>query len=727
MDIRTVELSVGGMTCASCSSRVERALSKIDGVSASVNYATGEAIATVPSTVADVTLVEAVERVGYTAVLQGQATERYGINAFQKRFYFSAVATIPVLLVSMIGPLQFNNWQWFVAVATFPVVTWVAWPLHRAALINARHRAVTMDTLVSVGILISYCWSLFMVLTNDGHSSMDAVSNWRAFFSSDMGGIYFEVAASVTTLVIFGKYLELRARAAATASLEELVRLNPQSALVVVDGVNVETPISAVQVGDTVFVPAGAQIPIDGQIITGSGHVNLAMVTGESLPDSVQVGDNVIGATVLIDGSLTIRVSATGSNTVLSGISRLVHQAQSQKASFTKLVDQVSAIFVPVVLGLALITTGTWLLSGHDFSRALTAGISVLVIACPCALGLATPTAVLVGTGHGARMGILIRGAHAIEASQKITEIYFDKTGTLTPGEMQVSDWHTIVDETEFWQIVASLEVHVVHPIAKSLLNFAESKGTQPSEATDVHAFAGKGVQGIVSGQPCTLGTPQWLGVPDGTLAQINDEYLAHGASVVIVYKDAQAIGIIALTDVAKPDAFSAVRTLESMGIRPIVISGDNETVVRAISNELGISEFHHDVRPEQKLEVITKAQTQGSVVAMVGDGVNDAAALAKAHLSLAMGTGADVATSSADIVLMRSGMTAVVDAIRLAQATMRTIKFNLMWAFGYNVAAIPLAMLGLLNPMIASAAMAFSSVFVVTNSLRLRKFKSVA
>ncbi|NBX71023.1 MAG: heavy metal translocating P-type ATPase [Actinobacteria bacterium] len=462
-------------------------------------------------------------------------------------------------------------------------------------------------------------------------------------------------------------------------------------------------------------------------LVAGAGHIDAALITGESQPISVAAGEKIIGGTVLIDGSLFAQVVATGQDTVLAAISRLVHQAQAGKAQVTKLVDRISAIFVPIVLGLAALTFVVWLATSHTFAQSIATGISVLVIACPCALGLATPTAILVGTGRGAQLGILFRGPASLESSEKLSTIFLDKTGTLTSGGMLVSEWTSLIPDAQFWSLVGSLEINTTHPVAQGLLRKVENLDLSIIPATNVHTFAGRGVQGEVSGKPCSIGSLNWLGLPDGTLSDRANEFVQQELSVVVVYQDARAIGVIGLRDEVEPEVVSAVTQLKAMQIDPIIISGDSKHNVERVANSLGITQFHSEISPERKLELVRTAIGNNQLVAMVGDGVNDAAALAAAHLSIAMGDGTDVAASAADIVLLRSNMQAAVDAIRLSRATMRTIKTNLIWAFGYNVAAIPLAMLGLLNPMLAAGAMAFSSVFVVTNSLRLRRFSALA
>ena len=726
MSARSVELSVGGMTCASCSRRVEKSLEKIAGVRASVNYATGVAFADVDPEISNEELIAAIEKTGYTASVSGKAVELYGVREFQIRLIFSALLTIPLMTISMMPTMQFSYWQWVCAALATPVATWGAWPFHRAAFLNLRHRAVTMDSLVSLGVLVSYLWSMWaLVFTSAGAIGMTMSAE---FFptrnQSTHPGLYFEVAAGVTTLVLLGKYLEHRAREQSQKTIENLASLNPKFALVLKDGEQINTAIEDVMVGDMIYVPAGSQIPVDAIVISGSGHVDNSLVTGESLPVPVTVGDDVIGATVLIDTALTIQAKAVGKDTVLSGISRLVHQAQTGKAEVTRLVDRVSEIFVPIVVALALLTAITWFAVTGDSGFAITTGIAVLVIACPCALGLATPTALLVGTGRGAQLGILIRGPHAIESSQKIDVIIMDKTGTLTDGRMSVVEVFSDIEPTELWQIVDALEASSTHPIATSLRTHARSFEFTKEIASSVQTIGGSGVQGVVAGKRCALGSAKWLAVPEGEFLQAANRFQDRGDSVVVVHRDDQAVAVIALADALDPSAIPALTHLQKLRITPIVASGDNEVAVKKVSEQLSIASYFANSSPAAKLELVTQSQNEGHFVAMIGDGINDAAALAKAHLSLAMGTGADVAASAADIVLLRSSMAAAVDAIELSRATMRTIKINLFWAFAYNVAAIPLAMLGLLGPVIAAAAMAFSSIFVVTNSLRLRSFK---
>ena len=720
-----IELSVGGMTCASCSRRVEKALTKIDGVSASVNYAIGSAVVESDQPVDSSLLIKAIENVGYSASLTEKAVQKFGAQEFKVRFIFSSLLTIPLMLIAMVPTLQFNYWQWVTAALATPVATWAAWPFHRASFLNLKHRAVTMDTLVSMGVTVSYLWSLYAVLfTHAGDANMKMTTSLFLSRDSTEVGIYFEVAAAVTTLVILGKFLEHRARNQSTKALEDLATLNPKSAILIRDGKQVQVAIEDVNVGDELYVQTGGQIPVDSVVVSGHGYVDKSLITGESMPVEVGAGDLVIGATVLLDGVLTLRARAVGKDTVLSSISRLVHNAQTGKAEVTRLVDRIAEVFVPLVIVLSILTGLFWLIVLDDSAMALTASIAVLVIACPCALGLATPTALLVGTGRGAGLGLLIRGAHAIESSRKIDHIFIDKTGTLTEGKMSVSEVINTISAQELWEIVDALEATSMHPVATSLRKHAHELGYRHDPAQQVHSVSGSGVQGLVDGQPCALGSINWLGVPEGELKTAADKFAAQGDGVVIVYRDAYAVAVIALSDQIAKTTKSAIEKLAELKIKPIVISGDHEVAVKKVCQQLGIKDYYANSSPEFKLEQVTKLQNEGHYVAMVGDGVNDAAALAKAHLSMAMGAGTDVAASAADIVLMRSSMAAAVDGIALSQATMRTIRGNLFWAFAYNVAAIPLAMAGLLGPVIAAGAMAFSSVFVVTNSLRLRQFK---
>ncbi|MBU6348013.1 MAG: cation-translocating P-type ATPase, partial [Actinomycetales bacterium] len=543
MSLRSVEIGVGGMTCASCANRVQSALVELPGVQATVNYATGEALVEAPENVTDAQLVQAVERTGYTAALTGKAEEPFDHRDIQRRLSLCAALTVPIMLVSMIPALQFSNWKLLVALASLPVVLWSAWPMHRAALLNAKHRTLTMDSLVSLGISISFLWSSWVALTasDEMHSK---ISGWHQLFANDPSGTFFEVSCAITTLVLLGKSLEMRARIKSTESLKQLANLSPTSATIVQGQFNVVKKLADVQIGELISVVTGAQIPIDATVESGTGYVDASMLTGEAEPIAIGPGSAVIGGTLLIDGAIRARVTATGRDTVLSSISRLVHRAQMGKAKVTKLVDRVSAVFIPVVFILALATGASWQLINHDVAKSISVGISVLVIACPCALGLATPTAILVGTGTAAKFGILLRGPESLEASEKISTIYLDKTGTLTLGKLSVQDWFTTIDQAEFWQIVGSLESATSHPVAKSLSDEARSKVGNFAEASNVRTIAGRGVQAEVDGVPCSIGSVSWLGVPSGELAQIETDYGSRGLNTVVVYQDATAVGV---------------------------------------------------------------------------------------------------------------------------------------------------------------------------------------
>ncbi len=723
-----VELNVGGMTCASCQRRVEKALNKIEGVSASVNYATGSAVINSEKQIDPALFIKVIENSGYSASLTQKAIEKYGVKEFKNRLIFSSIFAITLMFLTMIPVLQFNYWQWISAIIATPVVFWAAWPFHRVALLNIKHRTVTMDTLVSMGVAVSYFWSLYAILfTHAGNKDMRMSTTFIGTASEHDVGIYFEVSVAVTTLVILGKFLEFRARDKSKEALENLATLNPKSAILFKNNEQISIPIEEVKVGDLLYVPTGSQIPVDSVVVSGTGHIDKSLITGESLPVEITEGELVIGATVLLDGVLTVRATAVGKDTVLAGISRLVHQAQTGKAEVTRLVDRVSEIFVPVVIGLSILTAIYWFFIQNNSTIALTSAIAVLVIACPCALGLATPTALLVGTGRAASLGLLIRGPHAIESSMKIDRILLDKTGTLTDGKMTVSDVKSNIPESELWRIIYSLESSSVHPIANSLRKHAQSLAISSIPANEIKNLSGFGITGKIEGNSYSLGSVKWLGLPGNELQNFVKKFIDQGDVVVLLHKENSPIAVIALSDQVAQTSKESIKQLNQMGIKPIVVSGDHEESVKKVCNQLEINEYLSNSTPEFKLEKIIELQNQGHFVAMVGDGVNDAAALAKAHLSLAMGQGTDVAASASDVVLMRSTMSAAVDAISLSRKTMKTIKSNLFWAFAYNVAAIPLAMLGLLGPIIASAAMAFSSVFVVTNSLRLRKFKPVS
>jgi len=697
----SVTLSVGGMTCASCAARIEKRLNRIDGVHASVNFATEQAAITYPDSVTTDDLVAAVEATGYTASVDKADTPAE--PAYLPRLLASLALTIPVIALSMIPALQFPHWAlWALALAT-PVVFWGAWPLHHAAWTNLRHGAATMDTLVSLGVLTSYLWSVWMLAMGSDH-------------------LYLEVAATVTTLILAGKFFETRAKRQSGAALRALLDLGAKDVAVLRDGHETRVPIEELAVGDVFVVRPGEKIATDGVVVAGTSAVDASMLTGESVPVEVGPGDQLAGATVNAGGRLEVKATRVGADTQLAQMARLVADAQSGKADVQRLADRVSAVFVPVVIGLALLTLIGWLVAGGTVSAALTAAVSVLIIACPCALGLATPTALLVGTGRGAQLGILIKGPQVLESTRKVDTVVLDKTGTVTTGKMTVAAVHAQSDNV--LRLAGALEHASEHPIAQAIATRAAADGPLPA-VTDFVNHDGRGVTGVVDGHEVAVGRYSWL----ATAATPELENVAHtaeaeGRTPVWVAIDGATTGVIVVSDKVKDTAAEAIADLEKLGLTPVLLSGDNARAAGAVAAEVGIATVIAELLPADKVDEIKRLQDQGRVVAMVGDGVNDAAALAQADLGLAMGTGTDVAIEASDLTLVSGDLRAAGDAIRLSRATLKTIKGNLFWAFAYNVAAIPLAAAGMLNPMIASAAMAFSSLFVVSNSLRLRSFK---
>lgn len=697
----SVTLSVGGMTCSSCAARIEKRLNRIDGVHASVNFATEQAAITYPDSVTTDELVAAVEATGYTASIdKADGTTE---TAYLPRLLVSLGLTIPVIALSMIPALQFPHWPlWALTLAT-PVVFWGAWPLHHAAWTNLRHGAATMDTLVSLGVLTSYLWSAWMLSTGSDH-------------------LYLEVAATVTTLILAGKFFETRAKRQSGAALRALLDLGAKDVAVLRDGREIRVPIEELAVGDTFVVRPGEKIATDGVVVSGTSAVDASMLTGESVPVEVGPGDQLAGATVNAGGRLEVKATRVGADTQLAQMARLVADAQSGKADVQRLADRVSAVFVPVVIGLALLTLVGWLVAGGTVSAALTAAVSVLIIACPCALGLATPTALLVGTGRGAQLGILIKGPQVLESTRKVDTVVLDKTGTVTTGKMTVAAVHAESDNV--LRLAGALEHASEHPIAQAIATRAAADGPLPA-VTDFVNHDGRGVTGVVDGHEVAVGRRSWLtaeAAPELQTAARHAE--AEGRTPVWVAVDGAIAGVIVVSDTVKDTAAEAIAELKKLGLTPVLLSGDNARAAGAVAAEVGIETVIAEVLPADKVDEIKRLQDQGRVVAMVGDGVNDAAALAQADLGLAMGTGTDVAIEASDLTLVSGDLRAAGDAIRLSRATLKTIKGNLFWAFAYNVAAIPLAAAGMLNPMIASAAMAFSSLFVVSNSLRLRSFK---
>ncbi|WP_309616743.1 heavy metal translocating P-type ATPase [Salinibacterium sp.] len=738
MAASVVSLEIGGMTCASCANRIERKLNRIEGVTATVNYATEKA--SVRSDGVDTTaLIAAVESAGYSATLPAPVRVRQDaelpvdreVVALRHRLVVSATLAAPVVLLSMIPAIQFTHWQWLALTLAAPVVVWGAWPFHRAAAVNARHGGATMDTLVSVGVIAAFGWSLYALFF--GTAGMPGMHMSFTFFASAHGGaseIYLEVAAAVTVFILGGRYIEARAKKQSGAALRALLELGAQDATALKGGVESSVSVASLAPGDVIVVRPGEKIASDGLVVEGSSAVDFSMLTGESVPVEVGAGDRVVGATINVGGRLVVEITRVGADTELARIGRLVEDAQNGKAEAQRLADRVSGVFVPIVIGLALVTFAAWVLINGSVELAFTAAVATLIIACPCALGLATPTALLVGTGRGSQLGIIISGPQVLEQTRAVDTIVLDKTGTVTTGRMSVSAV-TSLDETPTAQLLgvaAAVEHGSEHPVARAIVEHAASTGLSISSAESFLAHPGQGVQAIVDGRLVMAGRSSWLAtewamaIPDAASAAIAAAE-AEGATVIAVAWDGRLRGTIAVGDTVKPSSAQAIGRFVALGLRPVLLTGDNAGAAALVAAAVHIDEVHAAVTPQGKLELITRLQSEGRIVAMVGDGVNDAAALAAADLGIAMGGGTDAAMAASDITVVSGDLLVVADAIRLARRTLGTIKGNLFWAFAYNVAAIPLAMLGLLGPLVAGAAMALSSVFVVTNSLRLRRF----
>lgn len=743
---RQVELDVGGMTCASCAMRVEKRLNRLPGVQATVNYATEIASVTIDSgDVSTTELVAAVESAGYTAAehvdplapstAAADSGSRPEVDELRQRLIVSTVLTIPVALMAMVPALQFTYWQWASLALASPVVVWGALPFHRAAWVNIRHGAVTMDTLVSVGVSAAYAWSLWALFL--GGAGMPGMVMPFELITRQHGepSIYLEVASGVTVLILLGRYLEARAKGQSSAALRALVELGAKDVSVLRGDTEVRIPIEQLVVGDRFVVRPGEKIATDGVVDEGISAVDTALMTGEPLPVDVAPGSHVYGATVNTTGRLIVRATRVGSDTALAQIAHLVAQAQSGKAPVQRLADRVSSVFVPVVFGLSLATLVAWLLSGAGVEPAFTAAVAVLIIACPCALGLATPTALLVGTGRGAQLGILIKGPQVLESTRLVDTVVLDKTGTVTEGHMSVVDVAATDggDADTVLRVAAAVETGSEHPIAQAIVAAGSRTGALPPLSA-FQGTAGSGVRGIVDERVVTIGTTTFMRAEGIDVSADLDALLTDAAAIgrtgVIVAWDGRAHGAIVVADRIKSTSATAIAHFRELGLDPILLTGDQRDAAVHIASAVGIqTDATHviaQVLPAEKSQVITRLQREGRVVAMVGDGINDAAALAQADLGIAMGTGTDVAIEASDLTLVRADLLAAVDAIRLSRRTLAVIKGNLFWAFAYNVAAIPLAALGLLNPLIAGGAMAFSSVFVVTNSLRLRRFDTV-
>ncbi len=711
-----VRLDVAGMTCASCAARIERKLNKLEGVEATVNYATDEAAVIYdPDVVTVDDLVAAVAAVGYRAALpENELETRDTSRSLLVRLVAAAALSAPLVLITMIGPLQFANWEWLALLLSTPVVLWAGWPFHRAAVQNAHHLAASMDTLISVGTLAAWTWSAVVLLGGiDSHT-------------------YFEVGAVITALILLGRYLEARARRRSGEAIRALLELGARDARVLRDGEEILVPVEELQVGDLFVVRPGEKIATDGVVVEGFSAVDQSMLTGEPVPVEVVVGDELAGATINTSGRLVVRATKVGSDTALAQIARLVTEAQAGKAPIQRLVDRVSAVFVPIVIGIALATLVGWLLVTGGASAAFTAAVAVLIIACPCALGLATPTALMVGTGRGAQLGILIKGPEVLEQTRRITTIVLDKTGTVTEGRMWVTEAipASTVAADELLLLAGSAEAASEHPIAQAIAAHAREKLARLDPVERFTNRSGLGVEAVVAGHAVVVGRPAMLAEWGLELTPELEDRLdaaeAQGRTVVAAAVDGAVAGLFVVADRIKASSPQAIAELRALGLTPVLLTGDNERTARAVAAEAGIEQVLANVLPADKSVVVSRLQDEGEVVAMVGDGVNDAPALAQADLGLAIGTGTDVAIEASDLTLVSGDLRAAADAIRLARRTLRTIKGNLFWAFAYNVAAIPLAVAGLLNPIIAAAAMAFSSVFVVTNSLRLRRFRSL-
>ena len=756
MTQQTVDLQIGGMTCASCAARIEKKLNRMPGVQASVNYATEKAHVVLPEGTEVAAAIATVEATGYTATLPrpileparppdtypaaggaGEPALDPEVASLRRRLVISAALTLPVLVLAMFAPLQFDNWQWLSLTLAAPVVVWGAWPFHRAAWTNLRHGAATMDTLISLGVLAAFGWSLYALFFG-GAGMPDMRMTFRLLPEPGAGAdeIYLEVAAAVTVFILAGRYFEARAKKRSGAALRALMDMGAKDVTVLREGREQRVPVDQLVVGDRFVVRPGEKIATDGQVIEGASAVDASLLTGEPVPIEVGPGDAVTGATVNAGGRLVVQATRIGTDTQLAQMARLVEAAQSGKAPVQRLADRVSAVFVPVVIALAVGTLGFWLGAGAGAEAAFTAAVAVLIIACPCALGLATPTALLVGTGRGAQLGILIKGPEVLESTRRVDTIVLDKTGTITTGRMTLVEVipGAGTDEVELLRLAGALEHASEHPVAAAIVDGARDRvGDLPAVESFV-STQGLGVHAVVDGHAVAAGRASWLAQEwaqplDAELDRARRDAESAGRTVIAVGWDGVARGLLVVADTVKPTSAQAIAELRGLGLRPVLLTGDNAAAARAVAAEVGIdpADVIAEVLPADKVRTVADFQHRGAIVAMVGDGVNDAAALAQADLGLAMGTGTDVAIEASDLTLVRGDLRAAVDAIRLSRRTLGTIKGNLFWAFAYNVAALPLAMAGLLNPLIAGAAMAFSSVFVVSNSLRLRRFKAVS
>jgi Cu+-exporting ATPase len=743
-----VELAIGGMTCASCAARIEKKLNRMDGVTATVNYATEKAKVSYAGDVSVPELIATVEATGYTArepePVRAEppapgtetASQADALRPLRERLVTAVLLSVPVIAMAMVPALQFEYWQWLSLTLAAPVVTYAAWPFHKAAVTNARHGAATMDTLISVGTSAAFLWSLWALFFGTaGTPGMTHPFELTITRTDGAGNIYLEAAAGVTAFILAGRYFEARSKRRAGAALKALLELGAKDVTVLRDGREEQIPAGELKAGDRFLVRPGEKIATDGTVVEGTSAVDASMLTGESVPVEAGVGDPVTGATVNAGGRLVVEATRVGADTRLARMAKLVEDAQNGKAAAQRLADRVSGVFVPVVIALALGTLGFWLGNGAGLTAAFTAAVAVLIIACPCALGLATPTALMVGTGRGAQLGILIKGPEVLESTHRVDTVVLDKTGTVTTGRMTLLAVHTAdgTEESEVLRLAGALEHASEHPIAQAVAaGAAERVGALPAPE-DFANVPGLGVQGVVEGHAVLVGRvrllAEWAMELPVALARAMAGAEAAGRTAVVVAWDGEPRAVLEVADAVKETSAEAVSRLRALGLTPILLTGDNRAVAEAVAAQVGIAPEHviAEVMPEDKVDVVKRLQGEGRSVAMVGDGVNDAAALAQADLGLAMGTGTDAAIEAGDLTLVRGDLRAAADAIRLARRTLGTIRSNLFWAFAYNIAALPLAAAGLLNPMIAGAAMAFSSVFVVGNSLRLRGFQAGA
>ncbi|MFE3259524.1 heavy metal translocating P-type ATPase [Nocardia sp. NPDC059091] len=738
---RSIELDIGGMTCASCAARIEKKLNRMDGVTASVNYATEKAKVSFPESVTTDDLIAKVVDTGYTAAVhhtepvKTEAAESdsapSAADQLRHRLLVTLALAVPVVAMGMFPLLQFTNWQWLSLTLSAPIVVWGGSQFHRAAWVNAKHGAATMDTLISLGTLAAFGWSVYALFWGTaGMPGMKHPFSLAIERGDSSSALYFEVAATLITAILAGRYFETRSKEKAGSALRALLELGAKDVSVLRAGVETRIPIGDLRVGEEFLVRPGEKVATDGVVVSGSSALDMSMLTGESVPIEAGPGDQVVGATVNAGGLLTVRATRVGADTQLAQMAALVEEAQNGKAPVQRLADQVAGVFVPIVIAIAVAALGFWLGTGTAVATAFGAAVAVLIIACPCALGLATPTALLVGTGRGAQLGILIKGPQVLESTRRIDTVVLDKTGTVTTGKMTLAEAipSAGVDTDELLSVAAAVEHGSEHPVAKAVVAGAAERGLDTEKVEQFVSHGGKGVQGLVGERAVVIGRVELLedwsiALPE-SLADAKIRAERAGKTAIVVAWDGQARGVLVIADAVKPTSAQAISEMKTLGLTPVLLTGDNAATARTVADQVGIEQVIAEVLPSDKLDVVKQLQDEGKVVAMVGDGVNDAAALAQADLGLAMGTGTDVAIQAADLTLVRDDLRAVPTSIKLSRATLRTIKGNLFWAFGYNVAAIPLAAVGLLNPMLAGAAMALSSVFVVSNSLRLRRFR---